>query len=300
MDFDFPMETNVYIVTTGGGRGNSREEYHKFLYKPFVDTAFQLFKKYNCKYLHVNCANRESILSLMQENDIVIPIGSTWEKRMGDFFKQKVYMILYWTEPDPPSKRPGMHGIANRVDEIWLYSKMTFKQQPKLRNEQKIKFVPIINVDNVHLDYNKKNHNMKLCFFGALGARQNRLFPINRKKYFINKYDLWNDNDYNNFIINNVCIFLNVPKKQTTTLPYARICKLLSHRCIIISVPCNNIDDELFKDMIYFCQFNEIDKVFNNLLSKTPAQLDNIAGNFYNKFISKLSYETVQNVILDK
>ena len=34
------------------------------------------------------------------------------------------------------------------------------------------------------------------------------------KNYFINRYDLFNEKDYNNFMINNTNIFLNITKIQ--------------------------------------------------------------------------------------
>ena len=98
-----------------------------------------------------------------------------------------------------------------------------------------------------------------------------------------------------------MCIFLNLLRREGfPVLPYARVCKLLSHRCIVISEYCNKIDEELFKDIVYFCDVENIEIVYNDLLKKTGQELQNIAQTRYDKFCSKFSHKNIEKLILIK
>ena len=83
-------------------------------------------------------------------------------------------------------------------------------------------------------------------------------------------------------------------------LPSCRINKLLSHKCIIISEHCNEIDDELYKNMIYFCKLEEIEDVYRMLLSKSDEELQNEANEKYELFCERFCEDSVKRNIISK
>ena len=185
---------------------------------------------------------------------------------------------------------------------IFLYSKFLFISQQKFFDQQKIRFVPILKQDTTSfVNYLNKTDNTKLSFLGHMPARpiDKRNFFLN-KSYFINKYDLFNENTYNMYIVKNTNIFLNLNKIGYSVLPFCRICKLLSHKCLVISEHCNKEDEELFEDIVYFCDsLIDIEKTFYNLLSKSPNELNDISNKNYIKFCDKFSVKN-DNLFLIK
>jgi hypothetical protein len=111
---------------------------------------------------------------------------------------------------------------------------------------------------------------------------------------------LWNDSDFNNYISNKPSIYLNLTKKNTVALPSVRINKLLSHKCIIISEHTNDIDEEYYRDMIYFCNIDEIENVYRNLINKTNIELQYEADKIYEKFYNKFYYKNAIDLIIQK
>lgn len=124
--------------------------------------------------------------------------------------------------------------------------------------------------------------------------------------YFITKNDLFNDNQYNMYMVKNTNIFLNLVSKNglyneegSNILPFSRICKLLSHKCLVISQHCNKEDDEFFEDMVYFCSVEDIKKTFYNLSLKSPNELHDISNKNYIKFCDKFNVKN-DNLFLTK
>jgi hypothetical protein len=119
-------------------------------------------------------------------------------------------------------------------------------------------------------------------------------------------YNLWNDNDYNNFISSKPNIFLNLTKHiipnivEYNVLPTVRINKLLSHKAIIISEHTNPIDEAYYKDMVYFCNLEEIEDVYQELINKTNIELEQISNNIYEKFYDKFYYKNAVKLITEK
>lgn len=269
---------NTYIIHT-----EREDKKLLFMYKPFVDTIKKLFSQ--SKFLYNEWQHID-----FSENDVVIFVG--WHENKQKEFERlrnkKVYLIYYWSEPFRLD-----HKISKYFDEIYLYSKCLFTFQKKSFAQQKIKFVPILKEDTTSfVNYLDKKENMKLCFLGEL---QYRSFPLYKEKYFISKYNLFNEDKYNEYIVNNTHIFLNLKKREREKwlpiLPICRISKLLSHKCIIISEHCNEDDDELFKDMVYFCNKEDIEETFYSLLSKSPEELQNISNQNYIKFCDRFNGE---------
>ena len=92
---------------------------------------------------------------------------------------------------------------------------------------------------------------------------------------------------------------LNVNKGSSVILPFCRICKLLSHGCIIISQECDKKDQELFKDLVYFCHVNKIEKTFKKLLEKTGEELNEISKEIIKNFEMRFNVNN-KNLFLKK
>lgn len=275
---------NIYII-----QNERPDKKLLFMYKPFVNTIYKLFE--NSQFLY----NKWNIKKF-KEHDTVICIGCFF---CNNFLKElklekKVYVIFYWTEPFVVNEN-----ISKYCDEIYLYSKYIFQLQEKSFVEQKISFIPILQEKTTsYMNYMNKNKNMKLCFLGDLkfkGANLRKMFL--NQNWFISKYNLFDDEQYNMYMINNTNIFLNLNSQNV--LPFARICKLLSHKCLVISQHCNKEDEEILKDVVYFCNVEDIKKTFDNLLSKSPIELQNYANEKYIKFCAKFDVKN-HNLFLTK
>ena len=208
-----------------------------------------------------------------------------------------LYIIFYWTEPHLVDKIIGQY-----CDEIYLYSKHLFLLQQKHFDQQKIKFVPILKEDTTFfVDYLNKKEDIRLCFLGDLSFRP----KFKKPNYLINRFDLFNENKYNMYMVNNTNIFLNLNKnvggkrKILNILPFCRICKLLSHKCLVISEHCSKEDEELFEGIVYFCNIEDIEKTFYNLSLKSPNDLNDISNKNYIKFCDKFNVKN-QNLFLTK
>ena len=88
--------------------------------------------------------------------------------------------------------------------------------------------------------------------------------------------------------------------KNQKVMPCARINKLLNNKIIIISESCNTIDDELYKDLIFFCDLENLDYIYTDLINKSSSDLDKISNNIYNKFKKRFNTNNIQNLILEK
>ena len=281
---------NTFIIHEQG-----KDKNLLFMYKPFVNTLFKLFP--NSKFMY-----NKWKFSDFNKNDVVIAIGVA---KVDSYFKQLknkgVYIIFFWTEPCILEEK-----ISKYCDEIYIYSRYLYHLQPKAFTNQKISFVPIMIQETTYfVNYLNKNDNLKLCFLGLLDVRDKDTVKIlSEKKYFTSSYQLFKNSKYNKYITKNTNIYLNINKKRglrtlSNILPYGRICKLLSHKCLIISEHCNKDDEELFKDIIYFCDIKDIDKTFYNLSIKTPKELYEISNEKYKKFCNIFNPNN-DNLILTK
>ena len=279
---------NIYIVQKEAIHGQCNL---LFMYKPFVNTILQLAPQ--SKFLYKNWENVD-----FNANDIIILIGCYFgEKDFINFKNKNLYIIFYWTEPIAVQKKLGPY-----CDEIYLYSKSLFISQQKFFDQQKIRFVPILKQETKSfVNYLKKKDNIKLSFLGRLDFRSRsvRNFFIN-KSYFEQKYNLFTEDTYNMYMIRNTNIFLNINKNGKSMLPFCRICKLLSHKCLIISEHCDKTDEELLEGMVYFCDsLIDIENTFYNLISKSPNELYNLSYKNYIKFSNKFSVKN-DNLFLIK
>lgn len=261
-----------------------------FMYKPFINTILLLAPQ--SKFLYNNWKDID-----FNVNDIIILVGCNFQ--ITDFinFKNKnLYIIFYWTEPMEVDKN-----IAQYCDEIYLYSKSLFISHKKYFHKQKIRFIPILKENTTcFVNYLEKKENIQLCFLGEIAYRPKNIRDMFRTtKNLIYRYDLFNENKYNMYMINNTNIFLNINKTNSSILPFCRICKLLSHKCLVISEHCNKEDEELFEGIIYFCSIKDIEKTFYNLALKSPIELNDISNKNYIKFCDKFNVKN-HNLFLIK
>jgi hypothetical protein len=224
------------------------------------------------------------------EGDIVIWVGVPFMEghhEIQQLKKRNIYTIHFNLEP---------HVEDFGSDETWTYSLYMYEQHKCL--QRIIKFIPII-YDETLPKTNYLNKIKELTFIGGItDGRVHKEKIINESDVNIHCINhLWSDKDYNLFIINHASIYLSLTKCETRTLASVRINKLLSHRCIIISEKTNDKDEELYKDMVFFRELNEIGPLFKSLIAMSPEELNNIAELAHQKFISKFNPENAFQII---
>jgi hypothetical protein len=266
------------------------------MYKPVVLSCIEYIKNADDTSIvdyKVNYYNFDEI----RPNEILVWVGC---ENIPDFELLKsrgIYCIYYNTEPDT---------IQYKSNEIWTYSKYLFDIYKKYDNTQIIKFVPIICEENVpFVPYSmSSSSNLKLTFIGLLGHRSDKADILYQSSLIKNNleevYNLWNDTDFNDYISSQPRIYLNLTKYGTIALPSVRINKLLSHKCIIISEHTNEIDEEYYKEMVYFCDIHEIKNIYRNFTNKTNTELQQEADKIYEKFYNRFYYKNAIQLITEK
>jgi len=270
--------------------------YISFMYKLFMDTVRKLLEPVKYKTVYSNNIN----YNIIRPKELLIFIGDVDKPEpsiLYELMRKGIYIIYYNTEPII---------YSFLCNEIWTYSKYLFTLYNKVHEKQIIKYVPIIFETGVpYVPYHIQSDIIPLIFIGNFNFRQKTqdiLFQSDFLKENIKEvYNLWNDVDFNNFINTGPKIYLNVMKiGGMNALPSARINKLLSHKCIIISEHCNEIDDDLYKNMIYFCKLEEIEDVYRMLLSKSDEELQKDANEKYELFCNFFCEENVKRNIIWK
>jgi hypothetical protein len=267
------------------------------MYKPVINSVVKYLKSINADIEidhRYDCYRFEEIRP--EEDVIFIWIGIGGIPDLGSVKRRGIYTIYYNTEPY-------CDGFC--CDEIWTYSKYMFHYYNKGDQQQIIRFVPICEengVKKVPYGGDSKGAQMKLTFIGWLCNRQDkyeRLLcdPI-IKENLEEKSDLWNDEDYNNYIGGRANIYLNLMKSGSHVLPTVRINKLLSHGCIIISERTNPEDEEHYEGLVQFCELDEIGKLYDNLLKKTGAELQEQSDEIYRKFSDKFHETRFAHLVL--
>ena len=278
--------------------GGSYADIIPFMYKPFLDNIRKLLEPVNSKVEYNNNINYD----LLKPKELLLFIGDVDKPDphiLSTLLQKGIYVIYYNTEPKL---------YLFPCNEIWTYSKYLFTVYNKTYEEQIIQYVPIMLETNVpYVPYHEKRCKKPLTFIGSFDYRPNTrdiLFKSDFLRENIEEvYNLWNEADFNRFISTEPKIYLNVMKsvnREINILPSARINKLLSHKCIIISEHCNEIDDELYKNMIYFCKLEEIEDVYRMLLSKSDEELQKEANEKYELFCDRFCEDSVKRNIIWK
>jgi hypothetical protein len=269
----------------------------KFMYNPIILSISKIITHYNDNIIFDYKSQYEIEdydFNQIKEGNTLIWVGFGYQPDFSSLKTRGVYTIYFNTEP---------FLLGSNSHELWTYSKYLFNNYEK-NNDQIIKFIPIICEENVpYVPYNL-NNNIKLIFLGNIDARKGKIDILLKNTLIKNNFEsynnLWNDNDYNNFMNNKSNIFLCLSAHTNNILPTLRINKLLSHKCIIISEYTNPIDEAYYKDMVYFCNLDEIPNIYQELLNKTNIELDQISNEIYKKFYDKFYYKNAVKLITEK
>ena len=294
---DKQMPINKIYILHGEVNFHSEVEGNiKFMLKPAIDSITKLL---NEKYPSVPIIYKkhEHNFEKLIENDILIWVGDINENIVdyNDLRNRNIYSIYYNTEPDTRNFNS---------NEIWTYSKYLFSNYEK-QGEQLIKFVPVICDDSTNfISYKNINpKDLKLYFIGNFGYRRDKVDIIMKNNFMIDKlleiYNIWNEEDYIRFITDQKSpkIFLNLTKSVSNVLPGLRINKLLSNKCIVISEHTNSIDEEYYKDIVYFTDLDKIADLFIELTNKTSDELEMESETRYQKFNQIFNYKNASNLI---
>lgn len=231
----------------------------------------------------------ENVYESLIEGDVYIWVGDNTPNFL-DIKQKNVYTIHYNLEP---------YILLSNSDEIWTYSLYLYDLY-KINNTH-VKFIPVIHNDTLpKTKYLENNNSLELTFIGNLSI-DNRIEKekiINNSGVTINQiYNLWTDDEFNNYICNNRHIYLNITKSNTKALATLRINKLLSHKCIIISEYTNIYDEEIYKGIVFFKHLSEIGDFYKTMKNKSNDELEYIAESVYQKYINIFNKENAIKLI---
>lgn len=261
-----------------------------FMYKPIIDSILQYIRHAN-KHIKINYLPKHDFTDIQKE-DILLWVGFIGNNP-PNFTSLRIngtYVIYYNTEPTL---------FQCDSDETWTYSKLMFHIYSM---EYPIKFIPVA-LEKTHYQLNYlSSGTLPLVFLGYLSLRPEascQLFSYdNIRRNLIEMYELWSDHDYNQFMDGKSYILLNLCKKDKyPALASLRINKLLSHKCIIISEHTNEIDEALYKDLLYFCDITEISGLYEKLTHTPREELQKIANQFYELFKQRFCIENAIKLI---
>lgn len=282
------IETANRVHIWQGERGDKTL---RFMYKPVMDSLNEILKNRPVN-LQVDYYNFDEI----QSNDVLIWVG---DEKIPDFDALRsrgVYTVYYNTEPNYR---------MTSSDEIWTYSKYLWTHYKKANDSQTIRFVPIACEENaVSVPY-KKGGEIDLLFLGVFIPRQDKVDRLMKNKtmqrHLKEVYNIWNDDEYNKMISRKANLYINLTKSNMAqALPSVRINKQLSHKCIIISEHTNDIDEELYKGLVIFCDLDEIPQKYTELASKSANDLQKMSESIYASFYERFCSENVHQIMVDK
>lgn len=262
-----------------------------FMYKPIIDSIIQ-YIRHTTKNIKINYLPNHDFTNIQKE-DILLWVGFIGINS-PNFTSLRIngtYVIYYNTEPTL---------FQCDSDETWTYSKLMFHKYSM--EYHPIKFIPVaLEQTHYHLNY-LSSSTLPLVFLGYLSLRLEscrQLFSYdNIKCNLLEVYELWSDHDYNQFMDGKSYILLNLCKPDKfPALASSRINKLLSHKCIIISEHTNEIDEALYKDLLYFCDITEISGLYEKLTHTPRKELQEIANRFYDLFKQRFCIENAIKLI---
>ena len=269
----------------------------EFMYKPVVQSIIDYFMsslgvpRERISY-RVNCRDWHTLV----KGDVLVWVGCD---SIPDFSAIRglvgggVYMIYYNTEPF-------CEDVAS--DEVWTYSRFMYSEICKSWGGNKLsvggvtgssqvtKYVPIICEKGApRVRYGEEQVSQNIVFLGYILCRQCKLhfFSPEFRVSILSKYDLWNDADYNAFLMGTPYIYLNLKKMDTVTIPAVRVNKLLSHGAIIVSENVHADDQAEYEGLVYFGDLTQLEGIFRGLLEKSAEELREISDAIYSRFCAK-------------
>ncbi|EGB03045.1 hypothetical protein AURANDRAFT_68348 [Aureococcus anophagefferens] len=233
---------------------NSECTSFRFLYKPILD-SLELLLAPECQVdRRITSVWDLWLASHMRRNDIFIYVGDI---RMYIFFfvrfrslrRRGIYCIYFQTEPihlvlPVLLDRLGLFS-KHQPDEIWDYAALNLTTLQKLD-------VPSLTCKSFLIDHASKLETPDLIFLGNIKHRQ----PGSS-------------------------IFLNIHKVGATTIEALRINKLLGHKALIISEPCEEIDRLNYNGLVFFEPLECIPQKFDELVAIGPERRQKLADEIY-------------------
>lgn len=272
--------------------GERNDNHIQFMYKPIVDNIVLLFNELNNIYpvKKINITINDYDLSSINKYDIFIWIGN--EKIDMVPFKEltvlDVYTIYFNTEPGNVSCP------YFEIDEIWTYSinnilitKYPFKCKVKF-------FFLILPITHETISYQNKS-NLGLFHLGPLvkwninRSREEKWNLLKKSEILKERLhiidNVWTDEAFNLLLNNNnFGIIINIHKKGCNSLESVRINKLLNHKLIIISEHCCLEEEYLYKNLVFFCNINQVELIFKRLIQLSKLKIQLLSDYIYQQF----------------
>ena len=217
------------------------------------------------------------------------------------------YKIYYITEPLD-------YLIDIKVWETYIkilkpYKLLTYTNENlnKLKVYQSItklcpKFNNYIDMGDYSIETMKNKNKDKIIFMGTMNTHRENVFK-NMENKIVVKNDIWNMDEYQEIIENNL-FFINIHRRNgCKCLEYLRIIPLLANGCIVISELSNEEDMNELKDYnIYFCDKANILETYYNILKNINYNeiFYNEVYNKVNKFRNEFIYDNIYDKIIKK
>jgi len=284
----FNSNNSIYLCHNGDQRIT-------YMYEPFTQTIVNGFKSIDSsivieeRYGHIDFGK-------IKEGSIFIFVGVFKQAQSSvpwEFLQKKnIYTIYFQTEPLSKLNLP-----VTFVNEIWDYG---YHNIDNYENQSSsflnTRFIPSgVNLKKPHMI--QSDICDQLIFFGHISENRvsfKRIIdskPI-LKKAFRTVYNVWDDHSLSKLMKNSNGIFLNFHKYEcdkTPNKPVApRISILLNSKCLIISTRCYKKDEEEYKDMVSFCNYDEIEGEFLRLSRMTKEERQLLADTRYDLFKKKM------------
>jgi hypothetical protein len=164
------------------------------------------------------------------------------------------------------------------------------------------KFNNYIDMGDYSIETMKNKNKDKIIFMGTMNIHRENVFK-NMENKIVVKNDIWNMDEYQEIIENNL-FFINIHRRNgCKCLEYLRIIPLLANGCIVISELSNEEDMNELKDYnIYFCdKANILDTYYNILKNINYNEVYyNEVYNKVNKFREEFIYDDIYNKIIQK
>ena len=164
------------------------------------------------------------------------------------------------------------------------------------------KFNNYIDMGDYSINTMKNKNKDKIIFMGTMNTHRENAFK-NMENKIIVKNDIWNMDEYQEIIEQNL-FFINIHRRNgCKCLEYLRVIPLLANGCIVISELSNQEDMNELKDYnIYFCDKANILETYYNILKNINYNevFYNEIYNKVNKFREEFIYDNIYDKIIQK
>ena len=224
--------------------------------------------------------------------------------KISNNFKYKIYYIT----------EPLNYLIDIKVWETYIkilkpYKLLTYTNENlnKLKVYQSVtklcpKFNNYIDMGDYSINTMKNKNKDKIIFMGTMNTHRENVFK-NMENKIVVKNDIWNMDEYQEIIENNL-FFINIHRRNgCKCLEYLRIIPILANGCIVISELSNEEDMNELKDYnIYFCDKANILETYYNILKNINYNevFYNEVYKKVNKFREEFIYDNIYNKIIKK